>query len=992
MSPRVRPSARLATSSIRAALLGLLLPAVLASPTAAEAQEPPFAALEPAPADTELWGAAALNRMLAERDYAGLLVLTALSSLLSDPAPLAGDGADPLAERLDEALALAERMQRLRAGPTALAGCAGQDDAVAGILCSLEQLAPGASLASARALTDEGTRLVASLTAARDSVARGLGREVELGAASVLVPFHRVSADALDEVRELRRGLDALSDEGRSTLDRLLGEVTGFSPEARADELLGSLPGLGELLERHPLPSRAREIGGSLDDVVGEYRAFLDRAREPLAAGPGALVDAAAERAWVHLAARSAELAGGQSHLVERIRTLGNAAVELRQSSSLLQTGLAAGREAATLALGGQLIGVAAGLTAYFAGHPVGLGPGAAEEVRAIRDALEATRSEMGEGFAAIDRRLDETLDLVTNRLDRLETLVASEGARTREELQALHLEVRELGERFDRLEETLRSYVEAGFDRDFNRTLIVCLEHRERHLPPFDRMDYPTFAGCLADFRARAERDARDALLTDRATQVDDASLQGALADHSFRNLARRLPLLERAAAARFGYGAMQGRRELANPIEWAMASQAYLTMLSDWPEHAGAVAPGDLEAMRLAGIDVRNALQAITIDPVSGAEGRLLLDVLGYHRTHARRLVSEADLLATRHQQAELRRVPRSAIASRILPPAGSGLGELEVPAFIAGAIPAEVRTAGVLALGEAVLSYRLATVERAERERFRRRWVLFGKRHDRITWSRTSIEVELRFGGGEPIGTWGAEGEWVLTRIEEMAGGEESEQVRSVEHFVPDPARRFVREEWPALRDDEERWRARGVPAGVVARLEGEIEAELRRHASAALDDVFRAVCSPDDDPALAAGADRNSVIAIREALRAMGASRALLRGYVGLGLPQVVDGEAGEPGEALLAGLHGTDALLDRDGLCGAVEAGESPLRLVWLDEEPLRRAEALEGSIGQTLEALPAHRRGFPMIDVTLDRLETAVRLQRLRADLVRRGS
>jgi hypothetical protein len=941
--------------------------------------------------ETDLWSAAALHRLVEERDYHAVLLIAAVGAITRE-------GRQPADLALDEARSLIERArdQRDRAlagfvpeGARASLACSGLQDTVDGLLCALEQLAPQASTSLARGLTAEGSRLVSDLVAARDSVARGLEREVRESSAAALTPFYRLASEAVDDLRLLRSGFEGLPEAGRSQLDLLVSELTGLAPDASGRELLSGLPGLDDLLRRHPLPAAGLEMTASLDQVVGEYRSFLERARTPLAAGPEGLFNEAAERAWVYLASLSADQAGAAPELIGRIRTLGNAAVELRQTSSFLSLGLSAGREAASLALGGNALGVAMGITAFFAGHPGAFGPGAADEVRILREGMEATRVEMGERFDVVDARLDEILGRVTTRFDRLEELVAVENARTRGEVLALHREISGFGERVDRLEETLLSYVEAGFDRDFNRTLIVCLEHRERHLPPFDQMEFGVFAGCLADFRARAERDARDALLTDRATSVDDAALAAALADPSLRNLGRRLPLLERVAAERFGYAGMRGSRELANPIEWAMASEAYLTMLQDWPEHAASVSAGDLEAIRAAGVDVRDAIRAITVGPGNGADGALLQEVLAYHRAAATRLTSEADILARRYQQAELRRVPRSAIADRVYPPTEGEYPVLAVPGVIAAGVPSEVRTAGVLALGEARLRYDLSFEERQERDGFRRRWLIFGKRHDRTTWTRTSMAIELSFGAEGSLSTWRTTGPWVLTSVEEMSGGEESENVRSLERRVADPGQHFLREYWPAARDGDELWTGSAVPPAVLARLEVAIEAELRRHASQALDDVFRAVCSAEDDPALTTGADRTSVLAMREALRGMTASRALLRGYVGLGLPQVLDGEG--DGE-LRDLLFGEEAILDETALCGAVEAGESPLRLVWLDEVPLRRAAAADDALSAALEDIPAEMRGFPMVESTLERIEAAARLQRVRADLARRGS
>jgi hypothetical protein len=420
-----------------------------------------------------------------------------------------------------------------------------------------------------------------------------------------------------------------------------------------------------------------------------------------------------------------------------------------------------------------------------------------------------------------------------------------------------------------------------------------------------------------------------------------------------------------------------------VGNPREWAVATQAYLTLLLDWPEHARSVAPGDLEAMRGVGGELSETLRAITADG-SGSRGTLLGAVLASYDRNVAELGAEAEVLAERHQQAQLRRVPPESVVDRLEPlePGGS---VLEVPSAIAARLPQELRTAAVVGIGEASLVYRFVAEDSISRENFRRRFLLFGKRHERLTFTRTHIEVELRFSGQGTVASYRTSGPMVLGRTETMSGGEGSEEVGSVAEHVPDPDAHFLAEAWPALVADAGVWRSVPPRPETLRTLEAAVEAELRRHASTALDNVFTTVCAADPSAPQLEGADARSAERILGALRGMTAARRLLGAYVLLGFPDGADGT-----DPLRERLFGADAILDHAALCGAVAAGESPLRLIWLDDEPAHRSAALAGALSSALagteEALP-----FTLVDATLQPLDAALRVQRLRALAARAG-
>lgn len=955
--------------------------------------------------DQLLWTAEALGPLLAANDYPSVLFLSALARVADERGGSAFGGLEAALEALAPGPVRAD--PTARAVPTtglspALSGgldlCRREPNATAATLCSMERLVPLLPPDMAHEVTEGGARLLALHAGPSRSAAD---------------PMQALAEEALEGLWRLRVEGTIGGDSGALALDGLLANVLGSVPGDAVGGGTGRAPELRRLLEAYPLArSSLPRSGPSVGSVLEGYRSFLDgvsgslgglllpapealRGGLPsrlapvasaLGAGDDAQVAWGASRSFVYLASRSAELAGAPAGVTERMRALGTAAADLQREATSFPARLAAvGRDLAVATLTGNVLDVASRITSFFHGAPGALGFGAGREVQALREGIEAMRGELRAGFADVDRRVDEVLGALDERFERLEVLVESNGRLVQAELAALHEGVLALGERLDRMDGALRSYMQAGFDRDYARTLVRCLEHRERYLPPFDEMGFALFSECLGDFRARAVGDARDALLTDQSTPVDDVSLAAALADPSIENLSLRLPLLGRVAERRYGYTGIRGGRGLANAVEWTVAAEAYLEMLRDWPAHARAVSAGDLEAIRSAGLDLQRALRAIVRDETSGAGAELLSRVLADYALRLRELSDEVDVLARRHRQEAMLRV-RPEDVLRSLEAEERRLPDLDVPDAIGDAVPQELRTAVVLGLETATLSYRLAFEDSVSRGSVRHRFLFFGKRHDRLTFTRASVEVALRVGSLGPVAHYRARGPWLLWLTEEMDGDHRSDRVRKATPHVPDLARHFLAETWPELSTQSPSWTLEDVEPRLVQRLEDRIESELRRHATVGLENVFASVCA-EDPPAFALPpADRESARRIRSALNGLSAARALLESYLRLGAPDAL----AAPG-ALRDALLGPEAVLDRRALCAGVAGGESALRLVWLEGEPERRLAKLAEALDPTLESVLARGGPSTRVDATLERLDAAIRVQRLRAAVASSG-
>ncbi|MGE3597683.1 MAG: hypothetical protein AB7N70_19210 [Dehalococcoidia bacterium] len=948
------------------------------------------------------WTATALDRLLAESDYPSMLLISALANGDEEPSEETLTRLTPVVAQLSDPSLGAAGLDADGDGD-GIRECRSEADAAQGVLCSMERLVPVVPPVLARDVTEEGARLLAALSPSPHAGFEGL-RTSRAATAPAADPLQSFAEDALEGVWTRRKA--SLAADEPSSIDGVLAGMLGFAPAEGASALVRA-PALSRLVGAYPLAGAGSPgvLGGGVDEG---YRAFLGGVSASLGAAlrgpaagegisavplgfglatepPTATAEWAAGRAYVYLATRSAALGGADGSTTQRMAALGAAAVDLRRGTASFPASLAGmGRDLAVAALTGNVLGFASRITSFFQGSPLALGGSAGRDVGVLREGIESLRGEMRVGFADVNERIDTLFGVLDDRFARLQRLAESSARDTRSELTALHDEVLALGDRMERMDAGTRSYVQAGFDRDYSRTLVRCLEHRNRYVPPFDEMEFGVFADCLADFRTRAVVDATDALLADRSTLVDDASVVTALARQSPSDLAYRLPLLARIAEQRFHYPALGGERSLANLSEWMVAASAYLALLDDWPLHARAVNERDLEAMRALGADLGRTLRAITVDPATGLRSPLFDRVLAYYEERLDELIDEADTLARRHRQQILLQVDPETLFVDMQESEGAGPA-LHVPGFIAASVPAEIRTAAVLGVDDVSIEYRMEREDSVSRSATRHRFLFFGRRHDRHTHSRVHVVLELRSGDLGTVARWRTAGPFVLTRTEEMKGDHTSVDVAKRVDHVGDVLAHFLTASWPALAADADLWTRDLVNQEAVPTLERRIEDELRRHATAGLDGVFNAICAADAAPGTLSTQDIASATRMRRALTGMSAARALIEAYARLAFPDALTTDT-QVRDALL----GDDALLDRTSLCDVVASGESGLRRVWLDEEPVRRLELLRAGIDELL--VPAWPSAQPtLVDGVLERLDSAIRVQRLRARVATAG-
>jgi hypothetical protein len=947
-------------------------PGIISAPAAARADTTDL--------DRLLWAASTLQRVLGERDYSTALLL----GLASREWPADTDVASEIGTLVERARGRAAELDRCRI-----------EDAVEGTLCALERLHALMPASLAPALADEASRLIAQTLrtpAPPMAAVSSLAFQRQDAVQQYLVQrMDRLWPGALAAAGTAALVLapDSAPRAAALALEPWLRDRAGHGLSDGAAAVLAANPALGSLLHAWPVLGdiRAGRLQpASVQDAVGRYHAFFsalvdsahtavrafgalgDWAAAAAAPQPGDVAGWAAHRALVFLASRSAAAAGADG-LPASLSALGNAAADMHRGLNDLPASLLnAGRSVAALALTGNVVGIASAMTSLL--NVAGLGHAtSAAEVRALRGVVDSLRVQVDGRFDHLDAAVDSVLVSLSGGFERLERAMALSGEASRREIAAVHSDVLALNARFDRLEANIQTYLEAGFDRDHARTLSRCLEHRQRFAPPHDAMDFATFSGCLVDFRTRGAADARDALLADRTTDAtDDAALVAALADTSRHNFARRVPLIARAAAARHGHEAAPGA--LVNAVEWAVAAEAYVRMLEEWPGHAPAVTTTDLDALIAAGQELDAWSRRLTVDANGRPRADLFDAALRDYARGAAELRTAIESFAQGQQERRMQRIPRDSLVREMIAADGQG-SALDVPRGLVDMLPADATAAGMLGLQPLELRYRVVLGDSIVRDNFRRPF-LRGTRHDRHHYALPSIVVEAR-AGTTVVRTFEARGTPIRHRTDEMAGGADSERVRSSRVLEPDPAARFMAADWPRLARDGH-WVERPAEVSALAPLRSAVEAELERYAAQTLDDLFRGICTGGQPVGAALEADR-----IRQALRTMSAARTLFSAYARAGLSRTA---AFDPALADL--MTGDGRLIDQAALCGRLQRGDRMLRVLWLDDEP-GRAAARAGAFIQTRFADTASLpEPLDLVAATLERLRAARRIQATR--------
>ena len=361
------------------------------------------------------------------------LCLLVVGSLLVVPSLLAQSA------EVDQAFWTAGVLQRVLAE---------RDYPVEGTLCSLEILTPLVSPAMGRELAEEGARLVNQYLRPGEDVHPGVGGipgAPRFGGEGIrLSLFQTFAEEALAEAWRLQgRALDFAS---------LVERAVGFPPGMGAEDVLARAPGLRVLARKHPaLASFGPTLGAASngETVLLEYRDFLESITGSPRALPGDGVGVgtqdrnaaewATQRSFVYLASRSATFSALDGAVAARIRTVGNAAVDLRREGGAFHANLLEmGQQAAVLALRGNIFSMAASVASFFELTPAALGGHAATDVRALRETLSALREELTVGLEDMDVRLDEVFQVLDARFGTLEGLVTANHREVRGQLRSL--------------------------------------------------------------------------------------------------------------------------------------------------------------------------------------------------------------------------------------------------------------------------------------------------------------------------------------------------------------------------------------------------------------------------------------------------------------------------------------------------------------------------------------------------------------------------
>jgi hypothetical protein len=240
------------------------------------------------------------------------------------------------------------------------------------------------------------------------------------------------------------------------------------------------------------------------------------------------------------------------------------------------------------------------------------------EQLQQLRQQVEELREEMHKRFDRIEAMLGTVLETLTQGLKD----VREDIARAREELRVVTFQLALMEQVLLRIEPKTRDYLATLGAREQWRQVRACLERERQHDLPLSLRE---FVDCTDRLVAAGTRDSKDQLeVGDPLTgaQLGNEKLfavaMSQLADGGFsRNVAK----LQTAARFKFGLLGRFGEGALANPLEWAMAANAYEQLLTKHPEFARYVSPDGCEQFLRVGREWQDALQSLSTIKSDGA-----------------------------------------------------------------------------------------------------------------------------------------------------------------------------------------------------------------------------------------------------------------------------------------------------------------------------------------------------------------------------------
>lgn len=236
--------------------------------------------------------------------------------------------------------------------------------------------------------------------------------------------------------------------------------------------------------------------------------------------------------------------------------------------------------------LTGNIIGAALDITSLF-----GSGPAPEqqilEQINLLRQEVAQLKVEMHERFDRIDLSLNIIYQTINDRFDKIDTRLGIINAN----IDEIRTTLVKLGSELNRVERNVYKWIEAGFRRDLQKSINLYLNFGRSGT----QMSYdPTFLYGENDFYTWAYNYSSDPLQADYLNRrYDDASIyselkvsEDAYDDTQKYELDRSINFLSLFAFKNLGLKALSDV-PVPNPRDWKVATDAYLQLGREWPEH---------------------------------------------------------------------------------------------------------------------------------------------------------------------------------------------------------------------------------------------------------------------------------------------------------------------------------------------------------------------------------------------------------------------
>jgi hypothetical protein len=340
----------------------------------------------------------------------------------------------------------------------------------------------------------------------------------------------------------------------------------------------------------------------------------------------------------VYLLSTFAKLSGNND-AARTISVAGGAAIQVYKSVSEFQKSAAAlgdaGQTLGSVVLTGNLVGAALNIVSLFSQSGPTVDQVILDQLQAIRKQIADLSQQMNDRFNRVDLELNQIYTTLNLGLYQ----VIGDVRQLDSKIDDVRSGLLKTEAKLNRLEQTLYSYLDAASRRQFKADIYNILTYKTNHP---DAMPYDVFANYANELNVWSIDTSKDALEAGASVRsFDDAEIKHELSSLPLENNVNYLVQLVDVRLKPKGVQSLTTVGRLANPRDWEISSEAYIRLLSDWPESYRTISRnwqqlrGDgVFGIYSVGAELDNSIRAITLTPADATGkqrgNRALFDAL--------------------------------------------------------------------------------------------------------------------------------------------------------------------------------------------------------------------------------------------------------------------------------------------------------------------------------------------------------------------------